>query len=376
MTDKFAKSPLGAALVLLAAGVAACGGGPRPQDPGSGTTTSVGQVGTVKLDTAQRSRIHVEKIVPETYHASVITTGTVAFNGDRSTQVIAPISGPVVAHPGLTRRQGRSAASRSLSCHRPTSPKRWRPTARRTARGGTRRASPTWTSSSSPTTRSPGASSTRRATDLAAATADREAALSQLRSLGLDETAINAILEGKSVSARESAVRAPIAGTLVEKLITPGQLIQAGTTLCFTIADLSTVWVMASVFESDVGAVRRGETALVTTNASPDTLTGQGGLRGRSGGSGHQGDGRAGASCRTRGGCCGGICFVRVTLQAPARRTSVSCCRSRRCFRATRPAVRLRRDPRRIRPPAGGPGRPGSMTDTRSRRGSGRASRW
>ena len=59
---------------------------------------------------------------------------------------------------------------------------------------------------------------------------------------------------------------------MVEKLVTPGQLLQAGTTPSFTIADLSTVWVMANVFESDLGAVRRGETATITTDASPDTL--------------------------------------------------------------------------------------------------------
>src|SRR5690242_21963064 len=103
MTDKFAKSRFGAALVLLAAGVAACGGGSPRSDSADTTTTSAGQVATVEPDTAQRSRIHVEKIVPETYHASVITTGTVAFNGDPSPQVIAPNSGPgsrILVPPG------------------------------------------------------------------------------------------------------------------------------------------------------------------------------------------------------------------------------------------------------------------------------------
>ena len=80
------KSALGAALLLAAATVAACGGGSRRSDPGDSTTTSAGEVGTVELDTAQRSRIHVEKVAPETYTASVTTTGTVAFNGDRSTR--------------------------------------------------------------------------------------------------------------------------------------------------------------------------------------------------------------------------------------------------------------------------------------------------
>jgi len=69
------KSALGAALVLAATTVAACGGRSRRSDPGDSTTTSAGQVATVELDTAQRSRIHVEKVAPETYKASVTTTG-------------------------------------------------------------------------------------------------------------------------------------------------------------------------------------------------------------------------------------------------------------------------------------------------------------
>ena len=86
------KPALGAACLFTAATMVGCGGGARRADTGDSVTTSAAQVGTVELDTAQRSRIHVEKVTPETYRASVTTTGTVAFNGDRSTQVIAPIS--------------------------------------------------------------------------------------------------------------------------------------------------------------------------------------------------------------------------------------------------------------------------------------------
>ncbi|MGN6391617.1 MAG: hypothetical protein ACTHM9_05135, partial [Gemmatimonadales bacterium] len=64
------KSALGATL-LLAALVAACGGGSRRSDARDSTTTSAGQVAPVELDTAQRSRIHLEKIMPETYRPSV-----------------------------------------------------------------------------------------------------------------------------------------------------------------------------------------------------------------------------------------------------------------------------------------------------------------
>src|SRR6185437_16544280 len=112
-------------------------------------------------------------------------------------------------------------------------------------------------------------------TDLAAATADRDAAVSQLRSLGLNEAAIGAIRDGKPVPTNESAIRAPIAGTVVEKLITPGQLLQAGSTPCFTVADLSTVWVMTSVFANDVRNVTVGEPANVITDASPTPIAGR-----------------------------------------------------------------------------------------------------
>ena len=70
-------------------------------------------------------------------------------------------------------------------------------------------------------------------------------------------------------------IRAPIAGTVVEKLVNPGQLIQAGSTPCFTIADLSTVWVMANVFESDMASVASGQSATITTGAWPAPIIGQ-----------------------------------------------------------------------------------------------------
>ena len=52
-----------------------------------------------------------------------------------------------------------------------------------------------------------------------------------------------------------------LAGTLVEKLISPGQLLQAGTTPAFTVANLSRVWVMAQVLGTDLATVHVGDTA-------------------------------------------------------------------------------------------------------------------
>jgi membrane fusion protein, heavy metal efflux system len=266
------KTLPGAALLLTA--MVACRGGSRPNPSGDGTTTSAAQVGTVELDTAQRSRIRVERITPETYTPSVTTTGTVAFNGDRSTQVIAPISGPIsrlLVAPGAQVKRGQPLATVS-------SPDFAEAVASfRKAEGAWRNASRIAALDEQLFANDALARSDldQARTDLAAAKADRDASMSQLRTLGLDQSAIDGIREGKAVPVGEGAVRAPIAGTVVEKLVTPGQLLQAGTTPCFTIADLSTVWVMANVFGSDIAAVRRGETALITTDAAPDTLRGR-----------------------------------------------------------------------------------------------------
>jgi membrane fusion protein, heavy metal efflux system len=65
-------------------------------------------------------------------------------------------------------------------------------------------------------------------------------------------------------------IRAPIAGTVVEKLITPGQLLQAGTTAAFTVANLSRVWVMVQIFGADLASVKVGDRAVISTGISRD----------------------------------------------------------------------------------------------------------
>ena len=68
---------------------------------------------------------------------------------------------------------------------------------------------------------------------------------------------------------------APVNGEIVERLVGPGQLLQAGTTQCFTISDTSTVWVLVNVYQNDLGSVRIGDTATITTDAYPDVFRGR-----------------------------------------------------------------------------------------------------
>src|SRR4051812_46729410 len=46
------------------------------------------------LNEEQRKRIHIVDVQPMVFRPVVEATGNVAFNGNRSTQVLSPVSGP------------------------------------------------------------------------------------------------------------------------------------------------------------------------------------------------------------------------------------------------------------------------------------------
>jgi cobalt-zinc-cadmium efflux system membrane fusion protein len=110
--------------------------------------------------------------------------------------------------------------------------------------------------------------------DAANAQADSETALEQLVSLKVAPETIKAIQEGKPTSRVPGMIRSPIRGTVVERPITPGELLQAGTTPCFTVADLSRVWVMAHLFGPDLGSVSLGDPAEVLTGTASEHFSG------------------------------------------------------------------------------------------------------
>ena len=69
--------------------------------------------------------------------------------------------------------------------------------------------------------------------------------------------------------------RSPITGTVMQKSALEGQYVTEGTEL-YLLADLSTVWLMAQVYEYELGRLRIGQTAQVTVSAIPGkTLLGR-----------------------------------------------------------------------------------------------------
>jgi cobalt-zinc-cadmium efflux system membrane fusion protein len=108
--------------------------------------------------------------------------------------------------------------------------------------------------------------------DLNQARADLNAAEQGMRILGIKNPAD---LAKTANSSAQIPVLAPISGEVVERLVAPGQVVQAGQTQAFTISDLSTVWVLANVYQADLASVRSGDDVSVQTDAYPGTFHGR-----------------------------------------------------------------------------------------------------
>ncbi|MEI8394680.1 MAG: efflux RND transporter periplasmic adaptor subunit [Rhodospirillaceae bacterium] len=100
-----------------------------------------------------------------------------------------------------------------------------------------------------------------------------EGALRKLRNLDVAEDEI-AALRKRGKASRTLSVRSPVTGVVTERKAVQGMRFMAGETL-YKLADLSEVWVLADVFEQDVGLITVGQTVKIALNAFPGrTFTG------------------------------------------------------------------------------------------------------
>lgn len=79
----------------------------------------------------------------------------------------------------------------------------------------------------------------------------------------------------KAPASAEIKLLSPLSGEVVERNVSPGQLLQAGTTQAFMISDMSTVWVLANIYQSDLASVKSGDTVAVQTDSYPGTFHGK-----------------------------------------------------------------------------------------------------
>ena len=254
----------GALGLALASAIVACGKAPaREAKPTSTTTASL-----VTLTPAQLQHIRLYAVAPAAFHKAVEVSGTVDFDNDQSTGVLAPISGPVsrvLVAPGQVVKAGDTLAmvaspdyaaalgayAKALATAR---------TSRQLAEADKDLAQHSGVSARE---------ALQAQTDAANAEADRDAALQALIALNVDPQSIRDVQQGRMATHIEGRIRAPIAGTVVEKLISPGQLLQAGTTPAFTVANLSKMWVMAQIPSSELALVEPGDPATIETGQGP-----------------------------------------------------------------------------------------------------------
>ena len=258
--------------ICAAFGVCLLAGCSSQTDSSPAATSSV-TASNVTLTAAQRQNIHLYTVEPAKFHKTLDTTGTVDFDEDQATTVLAPMSGPVSrllvslgvqveAEQPLAEVDSPDFAS-AVSAYRKAlaTAKNTRQLAEMDQQligqhGITLR------------------EAEQAKTDAANAEADAEAALQQLVSLKVDPEAIKAIQAGKPIARVPGIIRSPVAGTVVERPITPGELLEEGTTPCFTVADLSRVWVMAHLFGADLGSVSLGDSAEVLTGTAAEHFSG------------------------------------------------------------------------------------------------------
>jgi cobalt-zinc-cadmium efflux system membrane fusion protein len=101
------------------------------------------------------------------------------------------------------------------------------------------------------------------------AATDVQSSLQALRIFGVAQQDL-AEAERQNVAIRpELAMRAPIAGTIVQKMVLPGQFIQAGTTAAFVISDVSTLWVQGHIYEKDLRSVHKGDQVEMRNTSLP-----------------------------------------------------------------------------------------------------------
>lgn len=259
---------LTAAVLLTAAG---CGGNQATQMTSFSAApppTTQAELSTLPAD--QMSHVQIYTVRTASLPRTLRLTGAVAYNGFQTTPVITQIGGPVsriVVTPGEHVRAGQPllyVTSPDFSQLRTAYLK-----ARDAFQLGDRfykRAQDLYSHGAIAQADLEQAESTK-----VQAQADLDASEQAMRIVGITnpEDLIN------KPPAAEVALISPAAGQVVERLCAPGQLLQAGMTQCFTLSDMSRVWVLVNIYQNDIAAVHVGDDVTITNETYPGTVRGR-----------------------------------------------------------------------------------------------------
>jgi cobalt-zinc-cadmium efflux system membrane fusion protein len=239
--------------VLILAGCSS-----SPDDEGGVTAA----ISNVRLTRAQRAHIQLYSVVPIGYREKIEAPGTVDFDNDQATSVVSPFTGPVIhifVALGQHVTKGEPLAlvesadyASAIGAYRKASVTA--ANARRLATADADLAAHNGISQRE---------AAQAQTDAASADADRDAALQTLISMGVDRGTIGRAMAGNPAAGVAGIIRAPVSGVVVDKQVTPGQLLQAGSSTAFTVANLSQVWVLAQIAPTDLSQVGFHDEAVI-----------------------------------------------------------------------------------------------------------------
>jgi cobalt-zinc-cadmium efflux system membrane fusion protein len=231
---------------------------------------------------AEWASLTIEPVTERTFRAEHVTEGKIAVDEDRSTPVFSPYAGRVtklLARPGDSVTQGQPlfvieaadtvqaqndfvAAATGLNKAK---------SQLELAQIQDKRAKDLFEGKAVPLKdyQQTQATLISAQNDLRSSEIALEAARNRLRILGLTDDAITAFQE-KGIINREVTIYAPIAGTVVQRKIGPGQYVNAGASdPVFVIGDLSTVWLTAFVRETESSTVAVGQEISFSVLAFP-----------------------------------------------------------------------------------------------------------
>ena len=238
---------------------------------------------------AEWASLTIQPVVERTFRAEHVTEGKIAVDEDRSTPVFSPYAGRVtklLARPGDQVKQGQplfvieaadNVQSQNDFIAAATSMNKAK-SQLDLAEIQDKRARDLYEGKAIPLKdfQQAQAALVTAQNDMRSADTALGAARNRLRILGLTDEAI-ATFQEKGQIDRETTIPAPIAGTVVQRKVGPGQYVNAGATdPVFVIGDLSTVWITAFVRETEVPDIEVGQEIAFNVLAFPSrTFTGR-----------------------------------------------------------------------------------------------------
>jgi cobalt-zinc-cadmium efflux system membrane fusion protein len=252
----------------------ACGAGSSRDQAASAPAGAAPKATYFVVPTAQLAHVQVAPVVKTTWQTTLRTTGTVDWDNDHTTQAISQVSGPIAR---IVVDIGAHVAAGDPLLYAASPDVTNAISAYRKAKNRLALAQRTLDRNRDLLAHKAISQSVMESVeaDYNDAATDVQNSLQPLRILGVTEADL-ADAERQGVPIRpELPMRAPIAGDVVQKLVLPGQFIQAGQTVAFVISDVSTVWVRGHIYEKDLTSVHVGDEVEARTSSFPAAFHGR-----------------------------------------------------------------------------------------------------